>query len=91
MLSLIHIWAIKVINSSIMCPLADGAALLQNGPNGVGGLRAVLHPILGPLHVDLDVGGIGERVIIPNFLDEPAIPGGAAVRHHNPDVYKRQR
>src|SRR5699024_9648271 len=61
----------------------DDAVLLEQGADGVGGLGAVLHPLLGLLGVNLHHAGLLHGVVVADLLDETAVTGEAGVRHHD--------
>src|SRR5699024_1568382 len=57
--------------------------LLEQVPDGVGGLGAVGDPGLGLRCVDLDLGGLTHGIVGADLLDETAVAGEAAVGHHH--------
>ena len=62
-------------------PFQQDAFLLQQIPHRIGGLGALLQPIMNPLDVQLDRRGFDERVVIAQFFDiapvsRPARIGG---------------
>jgi len=51
------------------------AALFEQAAHGVGGLSAVLEPMLGAFVVDLYIGGIGEGIVIAKLLNKAPLRG----------------
>src|SRR5262249_32319675 len=62
-------------------PLKD-ALPLEKCPGRVRGLCALRKPADDLLFVDFHRGRLGQRVVIPDLLDEPAVSWRACVRHH---------
>src|SRR5690606_22279218 len=55
----------------------------EQAANRIRRLGAVLQPFEGFLLVDLQLRRLGERVVIPDFLDEPAVARRTGVGHHH--------
>src|SRR5690606_25282954 len=53
--------------------LLQHARPAQQAAHGIGGLRAVLQPFQRLFLVDLDVGRLGQRIVVADFLDETAV------------------
>ena len=58
-------------------------ALLQKPAHRIGGLCAGREPVLCPVLVELDYGGIAHGILIADFLYETAVTGRAAVGYYH--------
>ena len=56
----------------------------QELANGVGGLGTAGQPVLDPLLVEDNGGGIGLRVVVPDGFNHPSVALGALVGHDHP-------
>jgi len=55
---------------------------LQEYSGGIRGLGALGEPSKDLFFVDFHSGGLGERIVVADLLDEPPVSWGAGVRHH---------
>src|SRR3954462_2790949 len=67
-----------------MAATAPGAP--EGGGDGPGGRAPAAEPVLGPLAVDLDEGGVLLRVVLADRLDRAAVALGAGVGDDDPVV-----
>src|SRR5262245_20021783 len=51
--------------------------------DGIRGLGALLDPLLGSSPIDLYSGWLGQRVVVPDDLDEPPVPRRPGIRNHH--------
>src|SRR5919201_1215831 len=58
------------------------ALLLEQGARRLRRLRAATQPLRHLVLVDLDRSRLGQRVVVPELLDEPAITRRPRIRHH---------
>src|SRR5262245_40173848 len=70
-------------SSSVLKRRLLGGLLLEEAAHRLGGPRAALDPILGPLQVDLDDRGAPARVVVSEGLDEASVPPRLGIGHHH--------
>ena len=66
-------------NPSATDELLKDLGLLKKSSNSLGRLSTVVEPLGSLLSVDLDVYGIGERVVVTDLFDESTVTGRSLV------------
>src|SRR2546430_169446 len=66
----------------LLCTSLKDSLPLQQAARRLARLCALLQPLLYFFHIDLDLHRVGNRVVVPEVLDEAAVARRARVRHH---------